>query len=220
MKAHQKEAQSGHTSFFLEGIFKTLAKKTGMTFVELIVAVAIFSGLGLAVMQLIRSSRLGYSQSLRNNQQNVQMRKTVMEITKDLRYAAATNVALQESYYDSHDILTFQVPISVTDGTTNYGYDGTIGYKCQYTVSGDSLVRHIQDANDVTQSTTVLLDNLDTERDWNEASGYQKGFDVNRIPSWETYTDLYQINIRVSNTPADGTSAYESTQSVTIHLRN
>lgn len=101
-------------------VLKAFKKNNGLSFVELLVVTAIFSGIIIIIFGILTSGRRAWLASEAQIDVNSSIRKAVRLMANELSEAAPGNVTITNINADE-DRITFRTPGSFTGGVVNWG---------------------------------------------------------------------------------------------------
>ena len=148
------------------------ARSSGVTLLEMMIALAIAFIVLAAVLTLSRLTQKAWNTVENDCSANFDLRRAAERIADELRQSTTTMIVVDHSGTDA-DMVTFMVPISDVAGVISWGADGNAGWSIRYVVENGQLIRRNLTGGMVSAGDQVLATNVDA------ALAGVKGFSVN-----------------------------------------
>ncbi len=166
------------------------SRAAGFTMVEMMAAIAVFSGVLIGVGVLLESSSQATDYLTGSSELDHSLQKVIAEVATTLKCAPVSLTTIDETGTD-HDSILVQLPDPSAVSNPDYGYfdvDGSFvtGWYCLYFVNGDEFTKRRLDATMATISDQVLCGYVDSAFDDGSGSGTKKGFRVTTVDSLVT----------------------------------
>ena len=176
------------------------SRVSGFTMIEMMAAIAVFSGVLIGVGVLLESSSQATDYLTGSSELDQSLQRVMAELTTTVKCAPVSRTTIDTTDAD-HDILRLQVPDPSAVSDPDYGYfdvDGSFvtGWFCEYIVVGDQFIKRRLDQNGATVAQDVLCGYVDVAHD--DGSGLEKGFRVTTVDA------LVTIELRVFESAYSG----------------
>ncbi len=149
---------------------RTRSCSSGMTLIEMTIALAISLLVLGVVLKMTGSSQKVWDTVSKDSGANFDLRRAAERIADDMRQSSIGHIVIEETSVDA-DTVTFQVPVAKAQDVVLWGAEGNSGWFVQFVVEDGRLLRRVcDDTMTVAAMDQVLVTCLDSNL------GGQKGF--------------------------------------------
>lgn len=185
---------------------KTRRSSSGMTILEVMIALVIAMLVLGAVLKLAGSTQQAWDTVSRDANANFDLRRAAEQVADELRQSSANHIQVEDTSVDA-DTVTFQVPVGKAQDVILWGAEGNSGWFAQFVVEDGQLLRRVRDDSmAVAGMDRVLVTHLDANL------GGQKGF-------WVTVDDE-MVNIGVRAAVQSGGETWRKEARTSVLVRN
>ena len=145
---------------------------SGMTLLELMIALAIAMILVGVVLRMVGSTQQAWDTVSNNADANFDLRRAAERVADELRQSSTAHIVVEDTSVDA-DTVTFQVPVAKAQDVVLWGAEGNSGWFLQFVVQDGKLIRRIYDGSmTIAAMDQVLVNHIDSNL------GSEKGFHV------------------------------------------